>query len=663
MEVLSRGMGNMRRGMGSMRRGIMDNMRKGMGNMRRGLGNMRRGMGNMRKGMGHMGKGMGNTDRRPPIVGPQPEKGRRPQRVFEVQLDELHEIAQRFRDASADVYSFKEGFLHNFGLEDCNTLKANGISCCANNPSSPYGLVMVPPPEGREEDLSECSSQWKPICEPNAVGEMATFPFHLQAEEAIIVLGVTPPEVKYFGFTNYLAEHTYPENFIIDPRVDRLSRCWEEGSAERRCGVFASMGDALNLGNLQPHGGGGPFDRPFAMVISPSQGTAERVAGELRRAGASAVNFLPLPGAGLSLGFEEGKDAFATFLRTAFPTDVTAYQAWLDQRPFVVLRATARRSRRGYRAELYPLPDYCPEGTSIPPPMGTYCLTRRSAAPEAERVGLETERLQAAQAEVARKLAQTIRGSSLGNSQTTNFGSTVPDSGLECLAMGSKCQGDSRDTYYPASVEFVQNALMAGAVVSGLREQMGLDGLTMEEMASATVRRSRSALLTRDGQDTMWVVGVLHSATKASLYSSLSVYDLVNLQGVMSVADDQVRGSAMKWLRGTSYEDLVPYLFVAEFTRSRCEGRRFCFDVPTEGELSIPEDTPLLFIERMYFDERTHVGIAPEAAIAAMLVHNVLQSDLPQPKPKPIRPGMRRGMRPQPKPKPIRRGMRRGMRR
>jgi len=547
--------------------------------------------------------------------------------ILNTQMEELKDIANRVQSAAAVDFSFKRGLMYNFGLEACNTLVEVGLTCMANNPTTPYGIIMVPPPEGEVEDLSECGGKRKPICAPNENGETISNRFHLNSSEAIIVLGVTPPEVNYFGFTNYLAAHTYPPDFKIAADVGAASRCWEEGSTARRCNVFASLGDALNFGNLKAHGNGtGVFSRQFAMVITPSQTTFEQLATTLKESGITIVNNLPIAGDGMNFGFNADSDTFTTLLRTAVPANRTLYDAWLDSSPFVVLRATP--TKEVAEKKIYPRPEYCDPGMKLPPPTGTYCLTKRSKVSEAERMNTTMDHLRGAQRTLVDVLQRKVNGWWWGNSQTTFFSSGSVDNGFVCIDKGQKCQGDTRDTYYPASRDFLKNSMTRGMMASGVGEALGFEPLTYQEMHDKTWSRARRATLTSTHEDTMYVVGVLHSNSDVARYSSVSVYHFWNLQGTMSVLDSQLQGSAKDYLKDTEYADIAQHLYVAEFTRGRCNDRQFCFDVPSTGTLSIPEEVPLLFIERMYYDETTGIGVDPEAVIPAAIVHNALQFEM-----------------------------------
>jgi hypothetical protein len=204
------------------------------------------------------------------------------------------------------------------------------------------------------------------------------------------------------------------------------------------------------------------------MVISASQVVFEEVKATLNQADVTVVNSLPLPGEMLNMGFGDGTDTIANLLRTAIPTNSADYQAWLDG-DFYVYRVT--RQEELEQPLLYEKPGYCSDDE--PFPLRTnYCLTKRSDENEASRVGITMDELKEAQSFILDQIAQKCTIPILCNrkSSTTAFASGVPDNGYACLEKGQKCQGDSRDTYYPTSAQMVIDALKPGAITSKVRK-------------------------------------------------------------------------------------------------------------------------------------------------------------------------------------------------
>jgi hypothetical protein len=92
-------------------------------------------------------------------------------------------------------------------------------ACFGNDPTKPYLVCLVPPAPGEQVP----SYKFK-------IGEFlglkgVTILFRMRPDEAVIFVGRTPPECKYFSYCGYLMEKTYGN--------------------ERRV-VFADLADTLN---------------------------------------------------------------------------------------------------------------------------------------------------------------------------------------------------------------------------------------------------------------------------------------------------------------------------------------------------------------------------------------------------------------------------------
>jgi hypothetical protein len=162
---------------------------------------------------------------------------------------------------------------------------------CANKPgvesalylnNEPYLQVLVP--ESAQE-LGQLKSD-----------------FRLGPDEAIVLIGLTPPPVKYFSYTPYLSTRVYPDG---------------------RGPVLASLGDAVNSATVKSVGST-PFNSPVALIFTPDQGTDARVRAALARAGypAAIINTVVFPASMLNLGHGETADELKILTRTA---------VWQDQ--------------------------------------------------------------------------------------------------------------------------------------------------------------------------------------------------------------------------------------------------------------------------------------------------------------------------------------------
>ena len=89
---------------------------------------------------------------------------------------------------------------------------------------SPYGLVYMPVSPRLNCTTEKCG--WKQVLtdgiRPRSdVSETSK----LEATEAVVLLGITPPEMKYFSFTPYLYGRHYPAGYVPSTATQAISRC------------------------------------------------------------------------------------------------------------------------------------------------------------------------------------------------------------------------------------------------------------------------------------------------------------------------------------------------------------------------------------------------------------------------------------------------------
>eukprot|EP00931_Biecheleriopsis_adriatica_P075936 TRINITY_DN49704_c0_g1_i1.p1 TRINITY_DN49704_c0_g1~~TRINITY_DN49704_c0_g1_i1.p1 ORF type:complete len:565 (-),score=48.37 TRINITY_DN49704_c0_g1_i1:71-1765(-) len=495
---------------------------------------------------------------------------------------DVQDSATVFKNLASQDYGVKDGIMHFFKAQDCLDLMESVGSCYGNNPSSPYGFPLVPPPANQTEPLlDECGSKWNFICSQNAHGETSSSIFHLGRDEAVIILGISPPKVKYFAFNNYLYERTY---------------------SGVRHDIFASMGDALNLNNMHFVNASSPFNAAFAVVMSPAATTYSDVERLLKQSGYAAINPLPWPGAIMNLGFQQGADTAMVLMRMAFAEDPKANEQYINENPLVVLRLTPLKQRT--TVHLYPRPPWC-SFQDIPRKVEDYCLVPRSKVLAVDRLskpGVTKERLESAQNLVLKKLKQSSKHGAF-SAVHTPFTGVIPEDGFLCLDEKKTCYGDTRDTLYPVSL-----------FATGLGAAFALLGLDSSRISARLGDSSGEAIV---------LVGVNHVELNISAYTSLTVQNYDDTKGVLSVPSHSfptLIGSATRHLVDTEYEDLAPLLYAVSFTRGQCGNDSFCVDVPTDGLFSVPLETPLLLIERIYLDPLTNIGPDKDALIGPYLL-------------------------------------------
>jgi len=184
----------------------------------------------------------------------------------------------------------------------------------------PYLQVLVPP-----------LLEWVPM----------TPDFQLDPDEAIVVIGLTPPPVKYFSYTPYIDLRKFPDREKV---------------------LMASIGDPVNIATINTIGSP-PFNSPVALIFTPDQGTDARVRKALLRAGypEAIINTVVLPESMLRLG--HGKltsDVLLIMLRTAIWEKESDRDSYIAHPPLTAFRVTPHSPTK---ANPFPPPELRVRGT------------------------------------------------------------------------------------------------------------------------------------------------------------------------------------------------------------------------------------------------------------------------------------------------------------
>ena len=310
--------------------------------------------------------------------------------------------------------------------------------------------------------------------------------FQLRADEAIVVIGLTPPTAKFFSYTPYLLTRTYPPE--TKPRA-----------------IFASFGESINVSTIKTLGPD-PFNSSVAMIFTPDRGTESRVRAALRVAGYpdAMINTLPFPPAFLQLGVDAAgqpvmSDTFLIVGRMSMFADKNAGDAYVDgfanpdprQRPLRVFRVTPPG---GGALNPYPVPPLRIRGNGE---------SERNLAPDLERLRL-----------------------SILNAYKDRYNFTeyhtkvVAYDGYEFIERRKNTLGDSRDSLY-----------------------LGAGYLPMWDLGKTEDE------LTLGENDFLVVYGPRHVATGKATYTNINVYASEKVMLSMASAySDSFEGSAEEYL-------------------------------------------------------------------------------------------------------------------
>ena len=131
----------------------------------------------------------------------------------------------------------------------------------------------------------------------------------LRQDEAILVIGSTPPPMAYFSFQTFLFGRYNPATYNYDPGTGGFFRPFET--------PLAYLGDTVNSLTVRTTGWT-PFNRPMVLVSTGNRRTQERLRAALLAAGYAdaVINTETLPPSLVRFGYETG-DQFLFTMRMA----------------------------------------------------------------------------------------------------------------------------------------------------------------------------------------------------------------------------------------------------------------------------------------------------------------------------------------------------------
>jgi hypothetical protein len=211
-----------------------------------------------------------------------------------------------------------DGFRVNPG--DTNTLNFVAL-WCNGTPIPGYGSALY-------SNNQQYLQLQVPISAQEQEAQELTSVFQLDPAEAIVLIGLTPPPERYFGFYSFLRLR-----YKVKP----------DGSDGSKQPLWISLGDPINNATVKTTGAM-PFNSPVALIFTPDQGTDARVRKALQRAGypTAIINTAVFPASMLNLGYGDTADEFAIVLRNAtwekdFEADGEAY---IKSPPLILYRVT-----------------------------------------------------------------------------------------------------------------------------------------------------------------------------------------------------------------------------------------------------------------------------------------------------------------------------------
>ena len=208
--------------------------------------------------------------------------------------DPLAKIPKLLQRLGRDGFEVQQGRLQL--LDAVKHACGGAIPTAFYNNVQPYMVAMLP---GAITD---------PV--PWEKTKRALFPAYLlRQDEAILLVGSTPPPMAYFSFQTFLFMRYNPDSYNYDPATGGFFRPYEV--------PFAYLGDTVNSLTIHTTGRT-PYNRPMVLISTGSRRTQERLRASLHTAGYpdAVVNTETLPYPLIRFGYENA-DQFLFLMRTA----------------------------------------------------------------------------------------------------------------------------------------------------------------------------------------------------------------------------------------------------------------------------------------------------------------------------------------------------------
>jgi hypothetical protein len=441
------------------------------------------------------------------------------------------------------------------------------FSCFANNPSSPYGLFVLPPAPNQEE-VKNPYAEWFAQNEKDDNtwydDNQKPYPangswfWRLRPDEAVVFLGTTPPEMTYFGFTGYLYDrYSYG---APKPPV-----CTSEGKPDRdppdsslnRIPVFGSLGDTVNYRTVRVSGAKkNPFLKDVVFILTADQKVERQVRKALHKAGYGdeMINTIVAPQDLVRLGVNSESDSLLFLIRMA--TEITPAVETYMASPGTLLRLSPDPPISSSGLDPFPPPKLRVRGTGD---------TEVDLLPFVDQLG--------------KAIMETFQGGYNAEPiSTVNW-----YEGYNCIENNENCLGDNRDTPYILT---------------------GFNPLTHVPYQDLTL------------DDGMFYVvyGVNHKASGKAIYSNISVQGWARKCSPVLVGNEDMVGSASAYLGPDDPAADMMYAY-AIARPGGCsllpvQQQGFCREVSYDCKGGVLEEEPIAIGFRAYVESKTKVGAA-----------------------------------------------------
>ena len=458
-------------------------------------------------------------------------------------------FAQNAETGSADAFKQaleKDGFTvqqGELGVFDLIKVYELGLipAVYGNNPSTRYIAYFVPPAPGYEVDkLGYAIAQ--------AVGKSGNSTAlirWLRPDEAIVFVGRTPPECRYFSFD---------ANLLFSEI--RNETVW----------VWTSLGDPVNNLVIKTTGTldgkiGDPFNQTTMVITTADRGIDQRIRAAAEAAGydESIVNTQVLPSTMLNMGSANKSDTFAMYIRPAMFKNIQAGNDYLNNTPAKVFRITPNTTTK---LDLFQAPELKARGTGT----NEFDLT-----------------------EDLEELRQAILTKYSGLNATELPTSIWLLEGYDGLQRLINTWGPNNDACY---------------LWTASRPVDEITPPFCDLRMYYNFTREPGIVLGNDPDEFIIVYGVNHVATGKGSYQNFGLFGADIMNGVGAVTDANFNGTAQEYLPNNPN---AKYLYVYKIARNSTDTH--CFNVPFGiGAYGIDLNQKLLIIWRLYLEKASKVG-------------------------------------------------------
>ncbi|CAM3815378.1 hypothetical protein [Mesobacillus thioparans] len=208
--------------------------------------------------------------------------------------------------------------------------------CFGNHAGAPYASYMLPPAPNQVPAKGQRPPKGFDPANPhnyppniNYLGP-GTY-FKLRPDEAIVMIGKTPPPAYYFGYRSYIG---FAQNKPEKDYRDYITVGNEETGKYHR--LFNSLGDQVNNVNIwtentQEGTYGNPYSSSTIIITTADMNINNQMRDALKAAGfsTSIMNNDNIPVGMANMGLEKGKDHFNFVMRAILFADPTVGKEYL----------------------------------------------------------------------------------------------------------------------------------------------------------------------------------------------------------------------------------------------------------------------------------------------------------------------------------------------